>query len=263
MLESLFIVAALSVALLSRCAVRPRSRRAALLFGNNYVVYPENELEGCHNDVRNIARELQRSGMFWRCEVTEHLDGTATGRACTKEGMKAALTTLAARSHEERLEVAYVHFSGHGDHTRDGAHECILPSDFETAGTILDDWLGEWAMSFHVGTRVVVVFDCCYSGNDLELAKCKDGRKVMYLSGCRDDQTSEDADGIDRRYAHTGAMTTCLVKVLRSDPRLFGDARALHAELCDALKIGGFDQVPVLTCTQSLKDDPAFIPTRT
>jgi len=262
MIETALFVAAIATAMLSRCAVRPRARRVAVLFGNNYSAYPENELEGCHNDVRNIARELVHSGMFMCNEVMEHMDGTASGRACTKAGMQAALEALSARSHVEHLDVAYVHFSGHGDHTLNGTHECILPSDFETAGTILDDWLGRWAMSFHDRTRVVVVFDCCYSGDELELMKCKDGRKVMYLSGCRDDQTSEDAEGIDKRFLHTGAMTTCLVQVLRRDPRLFGDVRALHTELCAALKADGFNQVPVLTSTQNLKEDPTFIPMR-
>jgi hypothetical protein len=248
---------------------RPR-KRAAVLFGNNYARFPENALRGCCNDVRNVSHELIGSGEFRRDEITKYTDDRCIGRsATTRAGMIKALSDLSARTHAEDYEVVYVHYSGHGCRVRDKksgrVDECILPSDFEDypgdEGLITDDWLHAWAMSFHPRTRLVVVFDCCYSGTDLELCR-RHGRKVIYLSGCRDDQTSEDAVGIDKIYKYTGAMTTCMIEVLRRTPSLFGDAVRLHAELCALLKRDGFDQVPCLSSTQDLKLDPTFVPVK-
>lgn len=240
--------------------------RRAVLFGNNYKAYPENELKGCHNDVRNIADELVRGNIFCSTDISVHMDGRDDDGTCTQAGMMRALTDMAAFSRSRKVDLVYVHYSGHGCKTKDAdgrVHECILPSDFEAfegdAGLITDDWLTSWALSFHPRTRLVVVFDCCYSGSDLEVHR-DSGRKLTYLSGCKDNQTSEDAYGVDKKYKHTGAMTTCLVQTLQLRPWLFDDTIGLHRHLCELLKKDHFSQVPVLKSTHSLEDDPTFLP---
>ena len=144
-------------------------------------------------------------------------------------------------------------------------HHCILPSDFDdyraNDGVILDDWLAGWVMTMHERTRLVVIFDCCYSGSDLELHHSSI-RKVTYISGCRDNQTSEDAIDIDDTYKYTGAMTTFMIQILKASPKTFNDTMLLHRDLCDRLRASGFSQVPVLTSTHSLVQDPIFIPAR-
>jgi hypothetical protein len=60
------------------------------------------------------------------------------------------------------------------------------------------------------------------------------------VSGCRDDQTSADAD-IDGDY--NGALTYYLVRAMREDPQ--STYRALHARTLAGLQ-GNYDQVPQL-----------------
>ena len=60
------------------------------------------------------------------------------------------------------------------------------------------------------------------------------------VSGCRDDQTSADAD-IDGVY--NGALTYYLVRAMREDPQV--TYRALHARTLAGLR-GNYDQVPQL-----------------
>jgi len=243
-------------------------KRIAALFGNNYKRYPENELRGCHNDVRNMASELVRAGMFREHEVRRHLDADSADSsesdpATTRLGMISALTDIALRTQAEDVELVYIHYSGHGD--RLGRRRCILPSDFEDYpgddGVIIDDWLSGWTLTCHQRTRLVVVFDCCYSGNDLEL-RPRRGRKITFLSGCTKDQTSEDAAGIDERYEFTGALTTCMVQTLQAEPALFGDVFSLLQRINALLRRDHFRQTPVLTSTHCLQDDPVFLPTR-
>ena len=241
-------------------------KRIAALFGNNYERYPENELRGCHNDVRNMATELIRAGMFRDHEVARHLDAadpSESDPATTRLGMMRELAALAMRTQTEDVELVYVHYSGHGDKL--GRRRCILPSDFEDYpgddGVIIDDWLSGWALTCHQRTRLVVVFDCCYSGNDLELQPRR-GRKVTFLSGCTVDQTSEDAAGIDARYEFTGALTTCMVQTLQAEPALFDDVLSLLERMKALLRRDHFRQTPVLTSTHSLRDDPTFLPSR-
>ena len=246
-------------------------KRIAVLFGNNYAKYPENALRGCHNDVENMAHELLTAGMFREDEIVKYLDGGRESPENTRAGMIATLSALAVRTQTDDIELVYIHYSGHGDVIRVGhdkqavKHHCILPSDFDdyraNDGVILDDWLAGWVMTMHERTRLVVIFDCCYSGSDLELHHSSI-RKVTYISGCRDNQTSEDAIDIDDTYKYTGAMTTFMIQILKASPKTFNDTMLLHRDLCDRLRASGFSQVPVLTSTHSLVQDPIFIPAR-
>lgn len=242
-------------------------KRIALLFGNNYARYPENALRGCHNDVKNMATELVAAGLFKPREIKKFMDCTPSDQATTRAGMIRALSEASIVTHEADIELVYVHYSGHGTSVRDmnadesdGKDEAIVPSDFEESGLIIDDWLGAWVNSFNPNTRLVVVFDCCFSGSSLDIKKAA-GRKVTYLSGCTDTQASEDAQGIDSRFKYTGALTTCLIQTLQSKPELFDDASAMYTHLRALMQRDGFEQIPILTTTHSL-DDPVFIPKR-
>lgn len=257
-------------------------KAAALLFGLNYDATPSAGLRGCHQDARNVAAYL-RGGLVGLTDIALYTDDVNYDR-CTAKGIVRAIGRLATRSWSESLELAWIHFSGHGTSQadddgdeNDGRDECLCPADFMRAGLIVDDDLQELLRMFRPGCRVVMVCDCCHSGTIGDLpfmfgpggfvereADPAPGRecraKVLLLSGCSDRQTSADACGVDVRNQFTGAMTSCLLGALRDAPELAGDALALLDALRKRLLARGFDQVPQLCASYDVAADRAFVP---
>lgn len=210
--------------------------------------------------MRDVAAALVDTRRFQKDQVVQVTDDTPEGReALSLKGIKKALTVLARRSRSEKMDVVYVHFSGHGVQVpdtngdeEDGMDECLVPEDYETGKLLSDDWLKAWLMTVNPSTRVVVIIDACHSGTALDLGALQ-GRKVLYLSGCMDAQTSVEK-------ASSGVMTSRLVSVLRSDMSLWFDAPRLHRALCDKLRSERFQQLPIMTASHSLMADPVFLP---
>lgn len=254
------------------------SRCAALLFGLNYAG-TSSELRGCANDCLNTAELLRSTGRFDTVDV--YLDDRDRER-CTARGMVKAIARLAAKSWSDSLDIAWIHYSGHGSYERDtsgdeldGRDEGLCPVDYAHAGLLRDDDIRDLLRMFNPATRVVLICDCCHSGTIGDLRwryDCDGGRseehprsdckpKVLLLSGCGDPQTSADAYGVGTRRQFSGAMTSCLLLVLRRQPDLAGDALGLLASLRTELAERGFEQVPQLCASYDLSDDGGrFLP---
>lgn len=283
--------------------------RRGLLFGLNYARDAQAALRGCVNDVHCMAAWL-REELGMTCDVytdeaaeaapaaeggTGAVVGTAVPAPTSAAGILARLAELAAASHNERdggLDLAWVHFSGHGVSVADapgfggagrdemdGRDECIVPSDYATAGVVRDDDLHRALAAFHPRTRVVCVFDSCHSGTvgDLrfawgedgarapmpavENARCAVAARVISLSGCLDAQTSADAYDVlgDGRFG--GALTGCLLHALRElgTPAARADVFAVVAAVRAQLCARGFPQVPRLCSSHDLARDAAFM----
>lgn len=249
----------------------------AVLFGLNYARDPGAALQGCINDVNNMARFLT-DRLRMQCDV---YTDDATPYDTTFNGMVARLMDVALQSHAEDLDFVWIHYSGHGSYVSDrsgdeldGRDECLVPSDFRTRGVISDDLLNVLLRRFNPRTRVVCVFDCCHSGTiadvkysweddrrvTVENITCGVRAKVITLSGCMDNQTSADAFDVlgDKRFS--GAMTSCLLAVLTSSSSPTVDVFSLLNGLRAKLGERGFTQRPKLCSTYNLAKDRAFLP---
>jgi hypothetical protein len=118
---------------------------AALLFGINYVRTPGSRLNGCINDVMNMADYLRS---VLKIQDVKCYDDERDFDGVSKQGMLRALERLAERSRVEMLDFVWIHYSGHGTHVfdstgdeRDQRDECLCPADYATAGLISDDCL--------------------------------------------------------------------------------------------------------------------------
>lgn len=246
---------------------------AALIFGLNYAHVPSAALAGCIVDARNMEAYL-RTALGPGAAITVRTDDTDllnTSRA----GILAGITSLAATP---GLTFAWLHFSGHGTYTRDTngdepdrRDECIVPSDFTTAGMITDDVLRTALRQFPAGCKVVVVLDSCHSGTACDL---KYGwslssssslaapvienplvtlpASVLLMSGAQDTQTAADAFGLIPGQA-SGAMTTMLLRVLARSPGLASDVRLLLQAVTVELTRARFTQRPRLTTSYDLR----------
>ena len=248
----------------------------ALLFGLNYAHTTSSKLNGCINDVRDISEYLTTRFAMRCATYTDDVDLENTSGM----GMMRQMYSMAVASYRENLEVVWIHYSGHGSYVRDagtdeldGRDECLVPSDFATAGLIPDDYVNDLLALFNPATRVICVFDCCHSGTigDLkyswegptralmENALCEVKCKAITLSGCLDTQVSMDAYNVSGDNRYTGALTSCLLSVLREDPTLAKNAFAFMTKLRSKLAACGFKQTAKLCSSHNLAKDPVLL----
>lgn len=253
--------------------------RHAILFGLNYDATPDARLRGCINDVENMEKLLKTADYGFQ-DVRVFTDMSMSNRT-TAQGILQEINNLARRSWSENMELAWIHYSGHGCSVRDRnmderdrTDECLVPSDFKTAGVIPDDYIKDCLRNFNPKTKVICIFDCCHSGTigDLKYryfdANTKQienrGRacpaNIILFSGCNDDQTSADAYNVNRLFKYSGAMTSCLIMVLDEQCalrcRVFDLLEGLRKKLAER----NFTQRPQLTSSyEIMSDETLFI----
>lgn len=243
----------------------------ALLIGINRYRLPGNNLRGCVNDVNDMKFSLMRFRGMADKDIKIIVDGGAT-----KKGILDGLQWLVTQPDKSLI----LHYSGHGTQVYDASgdepdklDEAIVPSDtMDQNGLITDDVLATYIRKVPAGTSFSFISDSCHSGTvnrNLVLgyrkhkfmrvpgtAKPKHyvkpvrklGRVLnvvpmnLLLSGCRDDQTSADAEFGGKA---NGALTYFLLASLRANPQ--GTWKAIHAATVANLVRNGFDQVPQLS----------------
>ena len=146
--------------------------KRALLLGLNYVGTP-NELNGCINDVNNMASYLMSNLGFLRSDIIILSDYTAVKptRANIIKYLFLLINRVAAG---DKLFLVY---SGHGslinDRSRDeksGMDSVLCPLDYETSGFIVDDDLKKNIIdAVPSGVQLTVVLDCCNNGTGCDL----------------------------------------------------------------------------------------------
>ena len=166
-------------------------------------------------------------------------------------------------------------FSGLKADTKD-FDNILIPSDYKSAGYILDDELFSYIKSIRLGTSAIFTFDCCHSGTICDLPwsfeyrqRNTDGKltdfirsridpveienpNIFVISGSQDDQKSLDTFSYDFKQP-MGAFTDALIKCINS-----GDIAImlLYRNICEQLIRKGYKQTPVLS---SSNPQPAYI----
>jgi len=234
-----------------------------LLIGINYFG-TDAELAGCVNDIEDVEKYVGGAGFEKYAVLLEDTDALPT-----RAGILDAMKTFAARPDSYK----YVHFSGHGSQLKDtnrdeidGMDECICPLDIDWGAPdnnfIRDDELYKTLVKpLPASCKLVAVFDSCHSGSALDLPfRCSDNgaivrenasrpvADVIFISGCRDNQTSADA-----RFGGkaNGALTKALLTALAG--RAAGEQltwRQLIERMRAWLRTSGYDQVPQLDASK-------------
>jgi metacaspase-1 len=148
-------------------------RRKALLIGINYTG-SKNELQGCHDDVRNILQFLASRGFPTDERSMVVLADDRTGPYYPSgHNILAAMEWLISEPNCS----CFLHYSGHGGQVRDpdgdrpsGFDDTIVPVDWEQNGQLDSDTLHRCLVSkLAEGSQLHVLFDCCHSGSAIEL----------------------------------------------------------------------------------------------
>ncbi|KAH7343305.1 caspase domain-containing protein [Rhizoctonia solani] len=270
-------------------------KRKALLVGCNYPGSAA-PLDGCINDVFNIKRFLIDHFGYEEENIRVLTDSESShgeiGEALpTRKNITGYIRWLVEDAEPD--DSLFFHFSGHGSNQKDldgdeydGMDESICPTDYETAGVLVDDELHELLVKpLPEGAGLTALFDSCHSGSVLDLpwtyetsgaikepddlqgeaedeAVAIDAHQkrfkwspadVISLSGCRDSQTSADAQfgGLP-----SGALSYAFIRAFAKFPQMTY-AQLLKAVLNELR--GKFDQKPQLSSSHPIDMDLLFV----
>lgn len=251
----------------------------ALLVGIN--TYPGQPLQGCVNDVQDMADFLVASCGFDSSDVRLLVDDRAT-----TDNIKSRLNWLVSDSGPtDRL---FFHYSGHG--TRfpirnangnvSSVHDAICPVDFDwtRAHALIDDDLRQIFDVVPEGTEFIFVSDSCNSGDLARAMRLHPARfyvppadiawrlrtakalriavspiqhdRCALISGCRSDQESSDATFGGRP---NGACTYFLLQALKAQGGISETLTELVPRVAAMLQQNNYDQVPQLRGPDALR----------
>lgn len=242
-----------------------KQKSKAVLIGINYRDDEQLRLRGCINDIMYMEEMLENAyGM--KKEDMDILvdDGSNHYKMPTKNNIIEALQKAVDKS--DGLRDLWIHYSGHGSYTKDtngdeldGRDEYLVPCDVRQNGGILDDQLFE--ILNQSKCPVFLTIDCCHSGSVFDLTysfqfagqnrikRTIEKRELMknehiyMLSGCRDNQTSDD---VKYKNDYEGAFTRALIDVLKHykyNHSLFG----LYKDILYVLQQRGHTQRTLLS----------------
>lgn len=213
--------------------------KKGLLIGINYAG-SSCALSGCINDTYNLKDFLIQNKYFSEPELVFMNDNSQGDQYPTRVNIMNQLKSLVnfAKEHDKEQVLLFFSYSGHGSQVKDytgeeedGQDEVLCPIDYDNGGFIVDDDLRSTVID-KMGSNVtlVILIDACHSGtmvdlkymytcdktsSCLKLSKYKDTKcNVVMISGCRDNQTSDDAfipDRITKKKEYQGAMTAAFL----------------------------------------------------
>lgn len=218
-------------------AKKPRSNVRALLIGIEYVRLERmgklERLPGCHSDVNATKNMLVKMGVPSTSITTLKDDGT--GPEPTSLNIRKELDSIKSLATKKEISTIWLFYSGHGAQTRDndgdesdGQDEIILPSDFDNAGPIVDDYFKSFLKSLPSNVVVNAIFDCCHSATIMDLRyHYKPGSQgvevestgdiaanVCLISGCPDNTVSYSVPS--GKNGWRGMLSMTLEKIMGS-----------------------------------------------
>ena len=125
------------------------------------------DLQGCVNDVKDLAHSLNALGIVSATPKTMHI---LTDRRATKAAILNGLKWLITGA--KKGDTLIFHYSGHGSQVADvsgdeidGKDETICPHDYASAGMIKDDDFRVIFRGLAAGVNLDVLLDSCHSGS--------------------------------------------------------------------------------------------------
>jgi len=243
------------------------STTRALLIGINYIG-TSNSLEGCINDIIEIKGLLLDAYRLDPASIVSLRDDDPANtptRARILQELQALVTSGATH--------VFLHYSGHGTQVNDttgqeidGLEECIVPSDYASAGYITDDQIN--AITKGLKGKGLALFDSCRNGTimDLPSTGISSGTQTQTVegfycfSGCHDNQDAVEGPTSASGYGTglpQGAMTMAFLSTIRS-LNYYPTISTLYSAIRANLIAGGYSQTPQLTSTQPVTATTPF-----
>ena len=246
-----------------------KNKKAALLIGINYQGTP-NELGGCENDIYDMKAKLIKNYGILEDDILVITEKES--KKPTYANIIYGINWLVEKNRQGYKNI-WFQYSGHGYFKKDkngdeldGRDECLVTVDTKF---ITDDVLNTNLVNrMSDDVNMICIMDCCHSGTIMDLkykyktrGVCelqynnKDGKNIISISGCRDDQSSADAWFTNK---WNGALTKKLMTVLERSTYSITNMNLL-TELQTELGNDRFTQRPVITASRRLTENSPFI----
>ncbi|KFK33148.1 hypothetical protein AALP_AA6G337100 [Arabis alpina] len=271
----------------------PHGKKRAVIIGVSYFNSPS-PLKSCLKDAKCMQHLLINKLKFPSDSIimlTE--EETHPSHIPTKQNIRMALYWLVKEGCTSGDSLLF-YFAGHGSRQNnyngdevDGYDERLCPLDFKTEGEILDDEINATIVRpLPHGAKLHSIIDACRSGTVMDLPYLcrmnKDGQyvwenhqpksgvwkgtaggEVIAISGCDDDQLSDDTQALSMVTA-TGAMTFCFIQAIERS----GAQGITYGSIMNSMRTtirntriklgGGFvtTMVNMITGNRKLKQEP-------
>lgn len=233
--------------------------KSALVIGINYFNSPY-QLQGCINDANDIKNFIINKNFI---NINSLTDDSLINKP-TKTNILNNLIALLINS--QPGDTLFLTYSGHGSYCLDdnnddlrGYDQMIIACDLKS---IKDDELKAIINKYlKKNVTLFCLFDSCYSGSVLDLRyqysdtlnknnltvnnkETETKGKVIMISGCNDEQTSEDSFINDK---YNGAMTAAFLDCCNNTPSQLLTWNKLLSGMRKYLKKNGYTQIPQLS----------------
>jgi hypothetical protein len=251
--------------------------KKALLIGINYK-NTNNELTGCINDINELKNILEINCNYNDITMISEDEKIKP----TKKNILKFLKNIIDES--EKCSEIWIHYSGHGYYIKDtdgdendGYDEVIVPLDYDKNGFIIDDDLN--LIVSKTKCKTYITFDCCHSGSALDLYynlsiqknklihtyellnknKKKSNFNILMISGCMDNQTSEEyKHQTGGKFMQMGAMTKTLIHILKKY-KFDISIGSLMIEMNKHMVRDKKKQIPVFSSNQAISLSKSFL----
>lgn len=230
-----------------------------LAVGINYVG-TDYELYGCINDANNVTSVLKNNFNYTQnLLITDN-----TSIKPTKQNIINKFTELLTSS--KSGDKLFFIFSGHGSQIidsngdeNDGLDEVIVSKDLKYISD--DEFKTIINKNLKPNVKLFCIFDSCHSGTCFDLKYNENGiinnsendtiSQVIFISGCKDEQTSEDAY---LNGKNTGALTFGFLEILKKYNYLQTNVtyKQFMTDLRNILSDNNFSQIPQLSYGQNM-----------
>jgi len=233
----------------------PESKKRALLIGINYYG-TNNQLHGCINDVINLEGVLKTQLHFTCLDITTLTDNNNIDTFPSKNNIKNAITDMVEWANNNPNSELWFSYSGHGYYITDqsgdeidGKDEVICPiNPGGVVEIITDDWLkANFIDKLNDDVKLFILMDCCHSGTVFDIQEENPdniNKRIVMISGCRDNQVSMDAYFRDEQ-SFQGALTHNFIKTCSTSSNI----TTLYTDLQYAMQEQQYTQMPKLSHT--------------
>lgn len=229
------------------------SNKRALMIGINYIG-STSQLNGCINDVINLREFLLTNLYFSNNDMMIMRDDYSSESLLYPScyNIKTQINLLVEWANNNPKSEIWLSYSGHGSNVFDFSGDeddnrdevlCSVDNKY-----IKDDWLkSELIDKINDDVSLFILIDACHSGTMCDLSKCN--KKIIMISGCKDDQTSADAF-IREENEYRGALTNHFLNTYDIDATINEQHHNIIKDMNNK-----YTQTSVLTVAQDVLKD--------
>ena len=180
-------------------------KKIALLISTNYI-NSHYELNGCSNDTKLVYKLLIENFNFKNKNINLLTDYTI--KTSTKINLINIFNKIIKESY--KIDTIFIYFSGHGN------NDSILLNTNEKL--FCSEFRNNFLMKISKNTKIIIIFDCCKSGNYVDTSNFISNIKfyilnikILFISACNQMQNTTEIYNKEKIYYGIFTYFLCFV----------------------------------------------------